>query len=568
MNEKATQKSEEVNLPKPKTASKTLMLSCGVGIRGAALLPAKMLGIIDWYFNNLDPNAGVMGIVIREDDHPKGFVALSFPWTASYVINVQHLFNRVCAKLKKEPRLNLAAACWLHLLEAILHETVHVGMAFADPAEHEEYLTAKDDELEEAMELTVKEIARDKMFDLAKAVDIEPPPLAEMGMLGALIHAKFIKDQDTKMVKKSTSMLEEGLVYSDLKKDEEDYTIHRTLRSFIRHALAPVDDTGWEDEPNLIKVSFALETGETVEHISQPVQTAEAMTADQQVATAEATTVEAQAPAGGQPVFVGAGEETENIDMPADQAAVAAMFTPSGDVENNGTIPMSQQATAEAVQPAATTAAQPEVYDKFELPQPVQQAQAQAVANMAAPTQPMAGTPLPQLNLTGEVIQACMRDIYMRLYATMFRRCGWAHNPQTGRFAFTTTGEVTKSIEIKDIIDRYGAQGLIAEYRAPNENNQDTDYACDGYVRGFVFNNKGVPAFQLALNIGGQRVIRRLVAQNPNKIVNNAYSKGAEQAGVGNAIAYIFSMADNSRPWHERCPAKIVNNDYQMQSAS
>jgi len=559
--EKAVKPEDGLKVPAPKTPSKTLMLSSGIALRGAALLPEKMIGILDWYFNNLDPRSGVMSIVIREDNYPKEHVGMAFPWAASMTINLQYLFERTAARLSEEPRLNLVASCWHSLLEVLLHETAHIAMAFAAPEEHNEYLEAQDAELEEAMEEMTKEIARDKLFDLAKSIDIEPPAIADMGALGAWIHAKFLahSEDEAAMVKKTQKMLEDGLVYSDLSEDEEDYTYHKTLRSFVRHALAPEGDEGWDDGANLIQVSYSLEDGSTEVSKAQPVEEAPVIEAEPQTATAT-----------GGPTFVPDDGGTEDMDTTPDQTILEDQYQTTGFIDPNGNVEMAVVPKAQPVASdvAGEQAKPQDTMDSFQLPQQVVAAQTQATANMAAPQQQVAPPPLKDLGLSAEAIQGCMREVYMRLYATMFTRCGWSQNPTTGRFGFANLAENTKSIEIKDILDRYNAQGLIVSYLAPNENNQDTEYTVDGYVRGFVYHKTQIPAFQLTLNIGGNRVVRKLIAQNPNKITNNAYSKGAEMAGVGNAMAYVFSNADQGQPWHVRCPAKIVNNDYQIQTGS
>lgn len=560
--EKATEKvnlkeqEKELDLPEPKQASPTIMLSSGIAVRGAALLPQKLLGILDWYHNNQDPRSGVMSIVAREDGQPKGVVALSFPWSASYVLNLEHLWNRVVAKLEKEPRLNLVAACWFHLIEACLHETVHIGMAFADPKEHAEYLATKTDEDEAAMEEMVKEVAREKLFDLAKVVDIEPPAAADMGWLGGLIMTKFLGEPENEMVVKSQKMLEDGLVYSDLDSDAEDYVYHRTLRSFIKHTLAP-EDAEWDDTANLVQVTYTLDTGETETVVAEPVEEAPVVEATPAVGT-------------GQPTFVQpTTDETVVEDTTPDHTLLAQQYETTSNGTVNPSQPVQQPA---AVSPVASDvaggqAAPSGVVDTFQLPNTVVQQQQAAVENLTAPTQPMAPPPLEKLDLSAEAIQGCMREIYMRLYSTMFTRCGWSQNPQTGRFHFASLAENFKAIDIKDILDRWNANGLIVSFLAPNGNNQDTDHECnEGFVCGFKYHKTQIPAFQLTLNIGGHRVVRKLIAQNPNKITNNAYTKGADMAGVGNAMAYIFSEADQSQPWHVRCPAKIVNNDYQIQT--
>lgn len=553
---------KEETMPKPKEASKTLLLSSGIGIRNAAALPGKLIAILDYYYKNIDPRSGVMSIIARTDNYPIDSVGISFPWVYSFAVNLQRVFDRTRIKLEKsDSGMDLRTAIWVSLLDVCLHETVHIAMAFADEAEYAEYLAAKDDELEAAMELTIKEIAREKLFDLAKVVDIEPPPIAEMGWIGGLIMAYFIEDQDNELVTKTQDMIEKGLVYLD-QKDENSTIYHKTLRSFVRNHLVPaeVDTADWGDDDgvSLVNVSFTMQDGSVITQEAEPVETAVAETADVVLATGDAVQAHAAAAVAAaadfDPELVAGGEE-EPVEEESgqDMEAVVRAF--------GGTAPIAQ---SPAVQPATTTQPVGDI-PSLALPQTVVDQQTANAAATAAPVTPTAAPPLPVLNLDPQRMTNCLIEVYKTLYYTLFTSCGWHLDPQTQSYQFKDINAVKFSVDLSKIVEKYGCQGLLVEYTSVNQNDQDTTYNFEGYMSGFVFRDKALPAYQLTLNVNGQRVVRRLVPQNPNKITNNAYTKGAEQARGGNAIMYIFSMADSSRPWGERCPAKIVNNEYHAQ---
>jgi hypothetical protein len=118
---------------------------------------------------------------------------------------------------------------------------------------------------------------------------------------------------------------------------------------------------------------------------------------------------------------------------------------------------------------------------------------------------------------------------------------------------------------VQHIITQLGAEGLIKEYDTVAAEGQYAAEMFQGMIRGRTTSNVGLPSYTLYLNIGGQRVKRTFLPQNPEKITNNAYTKSADEAGGGHMIAWVFKdeVADTA-PFKEKCAVTIKDNIYQV----
>ncbi len=203
------------------------------------------------------------------------------------------------------------------------------------------------------------------------------------------------------------------------------------------------------------------------------------------------------------------------------------------------------------------------------LPAPVA-AQAAALAGAAAtavpPTQPLATTYTPH-NLTPEIQAATIKAVWQTLYHHMFIKCGWQQNPQTGRFFFANAAGILEGVNIQHIIKQFGADNFIMEYDTVSAEGQYAAEMCQGMIRGRTTSQAGLPSYSLYLNINGHRIKRTFMPQNPEKIVNNAYTKSADEAAGGHMIAWVFKdeIADTA-PFTEKCSISIKDNVYTVMS--
>lgn len=564
-----TIKPEEVgrqSIIEPCMVGRPLMLNCHAAIRGAELVPAKLIAILDYHLMNIQKSTGLLALTFRKDNRPSAKIGEAYPWAYAAAVNLQQVFDNVWAKLSKQDwGLNLRDAVWLGLIETVIHEITHIHMAWMDEEYFEAITVAGSDEDLKEDEDNCKTIAREFMLEMFKKIGCECPSIADMGFLGGLLQERFIKDKEHKYVIRSQQMLENEVAYED--KDKSTY--YRTLRDYIRNNLVDKKDADeWTDDVNLVKVSFVMDDGEVIEAEAQPVVDAEEV-----LPSAEQEPIQVQATVGAAPAAVipampmadGSDvEEDSNPDQAAVEAALSNAATQMG--AKVGEAVAAAAATAPVVAPS-TGASVPsaEVADTPE-------AQLAAKFNSAPQAAP---DNLPQLNIPDENISACMQEVYMRLHSNIFLKAGWSLNQQTGRWQFAEPYNMTASVSVGDILTKYGCEGLIHEYVSFAEGQEvkagdkaDRRYACSGHIQGFVFTNKALPAYELILNIKGERVTRRIVPQNPNKVWNNAYTKGADFAGVGgNRVSYVFKgEAPDGVPFNQRCSIKITNEQIQVMS--
>ena len=89
---------------------------------------------------------------------------------------------------------------------------------------------------------------------------------------------------------------------------------------------------------------------------------------------------------------------------------------------------------------------------------------------------------------------------------------------------------------------------------------------CQGMIRGRTTSKQGLPSYAIYLNIGGRRVKRSFLPQNPEKRnAQNAYTNAANDAGGGHMIAWVFKdeVADGA-PFTEKCAVKMYDNQYEV----
>ena len=582
MNQTATQEAKG-----PRQAGKSLTLNCGVHIRGASMLPEKLIAILDYHLLHIQKDTGLMSIVIRNDSRPTHKLGEAYPWAYAVSINLQGIFDKVWKKLsKQEWGLDLVSAVWLGLIETCLHEITHVHMAFTDEKDFEDYVLKADAESEEINEQLTKELAREFMIELFKQVDCSTPAVADMGYFAGLIQEVFIMQKDHKYIGITQQMLEKGVVYED----KEQSTYYRTLRDYIRNNLAAKDDEGWEDSVNLIKLSFVMEDGEVIEAEADPV-----VNAAEELPVAEAPIVAQVAMT---TAAAGNDEEVEyldaeyEVDENPDVAAVAAAFgaeignavataaTQAGPIAPHveapasipGIIPVNEAGRAVVATQLAQAARAVQPQTTVVKPATDLTPEQELAAKFGGQAQ--TATTLPELNISDENIRGCMHEIYLRMHSNIFLKCGWSPNQQ-GRWHFPEPYAVCASLNIGDILTRWGCEGLIHEYVSFAEGQEITPatrasnvYACTGMIQGFVYTDKGIPAYEIILNIHGNPIRRRLVVQNPGKMENNAYTKGADFAGIGgNRVSYVFKCeTPQGRPFNENCSVKIVNEQAQVVS--
>ncbi len=563
-----TEETKAANADKPEF----LLTTTGVMILGAELIGNKMTALLCEAFKLLEAD-GVAMAEFRADNWPKEagepVFGMAYADTHSFSVNLQRCWDSAVEDAEKGEELGFLGMLWINVLQAIGHEIDHLNIAYGDRDLYEGMRAEPD--LAKDLETAADETAVDTIIRLARKFDIEPA-IEDLGWFGIKIMS-LMTDDDTKALEwvcKLRKQLEDGIIY-----DSEAGQCF-TLREFIQMAHAASEE--WPQKVTAVNLDEYLENDVVITHKAEPVK--EAVIETVVLASDEVPAEAVAMAAGANGMFVGAGEiATEPDVVVADNAGVVQNIDTTAlanATEQDKVIQALMDgpvvvAGADTVEAQARAMAAPDTAPAVEtlevpLPAPVAEQQAVFAAAAATAVPPEAKPDLPYTphDLSPEIQAAVMKAVWHAVYHHIFTKCDWQQNPQTGRFAFMKSAAVLEGINIQHILQQYGADNFIMEYDTLNANGQGghsyAAEACQGMLRGRLTTG-GLPSYQLYLNIGGQRIRRLFVPQNPEKRgANNAYSTSADQAGAGNQIAWIFrGEAPDGASFKEKCAVKMTN---------
>lgn len=525
-----------------------ILLKSGVMVLGSELIGAKLTAILAESINQIKQN-GLACVILRNDDYPQdsdgAVFGAAYADTYSVAINLNHCWNSAIETAKSgEQNLSLLGILWVNLLSAIGHEFDHIDIATKDRDLYEAMRSTKQGNID--LETTADDEARQMIIKLAKTFDIEIPSAGDFGMFGILLMDLFTNagTRNLEWVVKARTQMEKGLIYEE---PENNIFIY-TFREFVKEAHDP-NGKDWEQSTTCVNLEVHLDNGVAEVFKAEPV------------IEPEAETLELE-------------PEVEAVEAPAEAVMAAGAFIGAGTVvgDDGPDILIADSDDSEAVQAALAmepAAAIEVAVAPVALPTPVA-AQAATIASAAATGVPPAAAPTTTYtphNLSNEVMAACMKAVWQSLYAHIFSKCGWQQNPTTGRFFFSSAAAVLEGVNVQHIITQLGADNFIMEYDTVAAEGQYAPEMFQGMIRGRTTSNVGLPSYALYLNIGGQRIKRTFLPQNPEKITNNAYTKSADEAAGGHMIAWVFKdeVADTA-PFKEKCAVTIKDNIYQVMS--
>jgi hypothetical protein len=506
---------------------------------------------------DLDIDHDVLSVVIRADGYPAEgddmVFSMAYADTQSIAINLKRCWDNACeVAAGGEVSMSLLHVYWTNVLIAVGHEIDHINVARQDRDGYEALRSTPEGykALEEAANIHAKYL----LLQLALKYDVEMPAPADLGWAGVQWMALNTgEEKGEEWVENARLMLETGVVY-----DDGEHEI-LTYREIIKRKYDAEGKYEWEQPTTSVNMTATVD-GEKVEIQAEPV-------AQPEVAPAEKEVVIEQQPQQ-MSLFVGAVADGEYDDSPEEMPEDAAEAVLSG--ENADTVVTGHlyEAAEAATATAPLAAAGPALAPSVELPAPVAAIQAQYAAHTAAANAPKeTPTTYPPNNLSPETMGAVMENVWKTLYHHVFTKCGWQQDPQTGHFFFASPANVLEPVRIDHIIKYFGAENFIMEYDtegAPGSPVAET--TANGTVRGHLSKAIGLPMYTLYLNIGGRRVKRSLLPQNPQKRnASNAYSNPAIEAQGGNCIAWISrGEAPFNASFKEKYVAKIRNNGYEL----
>ena len=527
--QEAMQKAEKVGQIE---APEFFITTSGVMIVNSLALGDKLCALLCETIN-MYPNSHVASVIIRTDNYPaigdEPVLAMAYADTNSIAINLQRCWDVALEKATtKGTNTSLLACLWANVLSTFGHELDHLSMARMGRDAYEEMRSSE--EGNKALEEQAGDAAIRNIMKLAAKVDVEIPAISELGWFSAKIMELFMGDEDH--VQKAKLHAEEGIVY-----DDGDDLIS-SFREYVKRSYPDSDEIDWEQGTTCVNINAYMADGSREIMKAEPViaPTIDAVVPDEN----DAKPVEAVLVAG--EAFIGAGVEAQvEFSDPSEAAASATIV----------------------VEPQTAQGAEVVVVDAPIQPVPEVVAAQEALDTQAAPPAPVqTETPYEPHNLPNEVMTQVMEAIYKRLYTHIFTKCGWSIDPTSGHYYFASAGSVVEHVGIQDILDTYKADNFIKSYDTVNQVGQGYEGEdCNGTIRGFCTSKAGLPCYNIYLNIGGQRIKRTLIPQNPEKRkADNAYSAPALEAQTGQAIAWVMKgeAPKQGGSFGDRCAVKIT----------
>jgi len=529
--QEAMQKAEKVGQIE---APEFFITTSGVMIVNSLALGDKLCALLCETIN-MYPNSHVASVIIRTDNYPaigdEPVLAMAYADTNSIAINLQRCWDVALEKATtKGTNTSLLACLWANVLSTFGHELDHLSMARMGRDAYEEMRSSE--EGNKALEEQAGDAAIRNIMKLAAKVDVEIPAISELGWFSAKIMELFMGDEDH--VQKAKLHAEEGIVY-----DDGDDLIS-SFREYVKRSYPDSDEIDWEQGTTCVNINAYMADGSREIMKAEPViaPTIDAVVPDEN----DAKPVEAVLVAG--EAFIGAGVEAQvEFSDPSEAAANTTVDVEHVVIE---TAPVAGTPADAPIQPVPEVVAAQEALD-----------------TQAAPPAPVqTETPYEPHNLPNEVMTQVMEAIYKRLYTHIFTKCGWSIDPTSGHYYFASAGSVVEHVGIQDILDTYKADNFIKSYDTVNQVGQGYEGEdCNGTIRGFCTSKAGLPCYNIYLNIGGQRIKRTLIPQNPEKRkADNAYSAPALEAQTGQAIAWVMKgeAPKQGGSFGDRCAVKIT----------
>ena len=169
----------------------------------------------------------------------------------------------------------------------------------------------------------------------------------------------------------------------------------------------------------------------------------------------------------------------------------------------------------------------------------------------AQPSTPQLPTNTPAVTfddpgLSASEYEACIMTVYKTLIDHIFAKCGFQAFPGNELWpanldSFSNPKAILDPVSLAHIPN---ADKVLVSYNTVDENGRwaPNTRSVNGMVKGQVYKTSNLPAYDLVFNVGGRRVSRRLVPQNPNKkYADGNYKRTAIRARSGERLAWIMS---------------------------
>jgi hypothetical protein len=456
-----------------------------------------------------DANHGVKTICVVDDkrirnEKGEAVAAECYPLGGTVVISLEKCLENAVSKLIEFPFCSVFALYYLELMVSLAHEAYHCMLRVEGPRE------ADADEEDEAAEFSLG-----TALEAAKLFSIEPPAWVDepyfaataMGMVEELGDEELNTRQQAMLDKRQFMMLAEADGVS------EPFTAH-TFRQFMhfQDETATMDDEAWlktpADEDTAPLVTKAAETTTPTAPPADYVATVDELR--QKIEDLSK-------------IFGGKTTPVSGPITPPEDTVVGEVYEYDGD----------DSEPAEYVE---------EVYDE---PSDVGEGWGEQT-QPAAIVHPVQDLTVDRIN---EIVLGIFQRVYDHMFGYLFKGNTMLEDPsRVCQFPIQLTDE-EKLVVIK--MDCQDANGRWCP-RANTTNG----------LLGGVFNQAKIPYYKLYINFQGTEMIRLLVPQNPNKVVNGQLTKTALLARQGNRIMYVFDGVDKAPGQKSDIKRKCVNGEW------
>ena len=473
-----------------------------VVIFGMDLLHSRQIDIISYALKKM-PDNDLQALFIL-DHGLSGDVGEYCRATRSAAISLHEIMVQAMeSSLKEDNGLSLPAQCWIGFIYTLFHELHHnVALSIA----RAENMTDewKKDEEELAKEYA-SEMVEPCIIDLNAEVPV-PDEFPLMDRLLMFMAEELKSNPDSTWAGVQKERIDEGIMFIN------QADIFDSLVSYMRETTETPEKYEGENPGAVVEIKQAEEMPNLFDQKILPGEQGDLFLPQREITTCTDVAEQAIANTGG--------------DTGAVLAAMAAqVMDEDGDIGDEDDLPPEACAdeSSEAL-PGVTPSADP-FAPQTTPPQIDTAASVEAVQQSDTIHAPVA---------TGG--RDILINFYTRCYQQMF------------------TGGVLEPLHLTDAEKELNAIVTCMVSNPAGSGYIQGDVTQAGYVKGVLYLNGTLPAYDLYLNWGGVRRHMKLIAQNPAK-----QSKYGEMARNGAKIMWIL---DADKEGHDSFVAKIINGEY------
>jgi hypothetical protein len=479
---------------------------------------------------------GILSIVIRVDGHPWGEDGALNSWrfypdSKAAVCNIEHCIQMAIADSQNPEKENaqfisVYALAWKNIIQGFFHEVHHADVYLQDL---EVLLTSKD--AVDAEEELAPEFAREMMFALAKAMDVEPE-FSEI--VATMVDTALVEEMELIVnTKEAEAYLVEwaevqkymrdfgGIYYQPAELGKDESTVYlKTFKEFL-HFCSGDDQADEEWNTPTIGVGCSV--------VQEPLM--ETATGKPATPTPEVLS------------SFGNAEGSYEAEDVTEMLEFASNVEPFDADEGPMTGVPGMQGVATAYKAYTPTKATHVATATTGYTQPA--TGYQNATNGYGAVQPTYGTgavvmgagAYPAITLPANIDpQNVINSLYLKVFKQVFIGC--QYNPTNPAMPFATKANIMQPLMLEQLEAMF-----VKEMDCLNAQGQKcSGVKVSNFIVGYFVDKAGLlPGFDLTMSrMDGTQIKRRFIPQNPSKMKNGQYTATAIEAQHGNQILWVI----------------------------